>query len=281
MSDVSGVQSIERAFAVLRVLAVGPSGVSDIATKADLPKSTVARLLNALETEGAVAQDGAGGPYRIGSGLADLASAVHPIRTVVAAARPHLAGLAEATNEVAGVSVLEGQTVLYLEQVATPNPVQVQDWTGERSPLHLVSSGLVLLAFAPRAFVDSYLRSPLERRTEHSVVGAAHIRERLRAIRRDGWAWVFEEFALGISSVAAPVRDAAGNVVAAVHAHGPAYRFPGTVAPDEVAALVVAAADRISSALGYAELHSASRMVASFHDVDHVVRRPSERKPRP
>lgn len=280
---MSGVQSIERAFAVLRVLAVGPAGVSEVATKADLPKSTVARLLNALEAEGAVAQDGIGGPYRIGSGLADLASSVQPIRTVVATARPHLAGLADATNEVAGVSVLDGSGVLYLEQIATPNPVQVQDWTGERVPLHLVSSGLVLLAFAPRGFVDSYLRGPLERRTEHSVVSPGHIRDRLRTIRRDGWAWVFEEFALGISSVAAPVRDAAGTVVAAVHAHGPAYRFPGEAAPDDVAALVVAAADRISSALGYAELHEPSRMMASFHDADRmdVTRRPSERKPRP
>ena len=69
------VQSIERAFALLRALATAPYGVTELADQVELPKSTVARLLSALETEGAVAQDELGGEYRLGDGLLDIAGA--------------------------------------------------------------------------------------------------------------------------------------------------------------------------------------------------------------
>jgi IclR family pca regulon transcriptional regulator len=72
-------------------------------------------------------------------------------------------------------------------------------------------------------------------------VDPAELRSRLEDVRQSGFAWGLEEFAEGINSVAAPVRDAAGKVVASVHAHGPAYRFPPRRGKDHVAAEVVAA----------------------------------------
>ena len=91
---MSGVQSIERAFAILRVLSRGPLGVTDIAERTELPKSTVSRLLAALEHEGAVLQVEAGGGYSIGSTLATLGEAASPTASLRSVVRPFVEELA-------------------------------------------------------------------------------------------------------------------------------------------------------------------------------------------
>ncbi|MGH9132654.1 MAG: IclR family transcriptional regulator [Ilumatobacteraceae bacterium] len=252
---MSSVQSVERAFAVLKCLAGGPAGVSEVAERVQLPKSTVSRLLSTLHDLGAVEQLGAGGDYRIGHLMVELTAATHPGRSLVAVARPHLVELTEAVGEAAGLSVLDGSDVHYLDQVESDQPVQVRDWTGERVPAHLVSSGLVLLAGVPPAELDAFLDGPLGRATARSMTDPELLRRRVADVRRRGSEWVYEEFVDGINSVAAPVRDAADRIVAAVHAHGPSYRFPGSGRAESIAALVVAAADRISARLaGHVEL---------------------------
>ncbi|HYL40042.1 MAG TPA: IclR family transcriptional regulator, partial [Candidatus Binatus sp.] len=223
---MSRVQSIERAFVILSTLADGPLGVTDVAERAHLPKSTAARLLSSLAREGAVEQSGGGTSYRLGPRLLTLASGVRATRALVAIARPFLVELAAALGEAAGLSVPDGREVHYIDQVDSPNPVMVRDWTGSRSPMHAVSSGLGVLAALTPSALEAYLSGPLERRTERTVTVPSQLRDRLWNVRRDGYAWVRDEFAIGISSVAAPVADAGGEVVAAVHVHGPSYRFP-------------------------------------------------------
>jgi DNA-binding IclR family transcriptional regulator len=252
---MSSVQSVERAFAVLRCLASGPAGVSEVAERSHLPKSTVSRLLSTLNELGAVDQLGAGGDYRIGDLLADLASAAQPGRSLVAIARPHLTQLTEALGEATGLSVLDGHDVLYVDQVDSDRPVQVRDWTGERLAANLVSSGFVLLAGAPPAVLDAFLAGPLPRSTTRTMVDPVLLRQRVDDVRRRGSEWVYEEYVEGINSVAAPVRDAGDRVVAAIHAHGPSYRFPGPGRAESITEQVVAAADRISARLaGHVEL---------------------------
>jgi IclR family pca regulon transcriptional regulator len=92
------------------------------------------------------------------------------------------------------------------------------------------------------------LARPLVGFTSRTITDPARLAERLEQIRRDGYGWIFEEFQDGANSVAAPVRNRAGEVIAAVHAHGPAFRFPGERDAAEVAALVVVAADRTGAA---------------------------------
>jgi DNA-binding IclR family transcriptional regulator len=164
-------------------------------------------------------------------------------------ARPSLEELADSTGEAAGLSVRDGDLAHYVEQVSSPNPVSVRDWTGSRIPLHAVSSGQVMMAFAPPTFVQRYLGRPMEAFTSRTLVTADALLERMRAIRRDGYAWALEEFDEGISSVAAPVADASGEVVAAVHLHGPSYRFPAAGAEASLADRVVATAARVAGDL--------------------------------
>jgi DNA-binding IclR family transcriptional regulator len=157
--------------------------------------------------------------------------------------------LADSAGEAAGLSVPDGDLVHYIEQVSSPNPVSVRDWTGSRIPLHAVSSGQVLLAYSPAAFVQRYLGRPMESFTPRTLVTAEALLERMRAIRRDGYTWALEEFDEGISSVAAPVADAFGEVVAAAHLHGPSYRFPAAGEERAIADEVVTTAARISRSL--------------------------------
>jgi DNA-binding IclR family transcriptional regulator len=247
---MSGVQSIERAFAVLRCLSGGPAGVTDLATRVELPKSTVSRLLSTLESIGVVEQLHSGGPYRSGEQLLQIAAATHPGRSLIESARPHLEELTRLTGEASGLSILEQKQVLYIDQIDSPNAVQVRDWRGDRIPFHVVSSGLAILAFADQAAIASFLIGPLERFTPLSQIDPLKVRERLRTVASQGWCWVVDEYEEGISSVAAPIRDSSGTVVAAIHAHGPTYRFPGTKKPQALAALVVSAAHRIESNVG-------------------------------
>lgn len=246
---MSRVQSIERAFAVLGALADGPIGVTEVADRADLPKSTAARLLTSLAHEGVVEQVPGETRYRLGPRLATLAAGIGPTRSLARLAHPSLEALAAETGEAAGLSVADGDRAHYIDQVASTNPVAVRDWTGSRIPLHAVSSGQVLLAYAPPTFVQRYLGRPMERFTARTLVTAEELLERMRAVRRDGYTWAFEEFDEGISSVAAPVADSHGEVVAAVHLHGPSYRFPEGGSEGSLAELVVAAAANISGSL--------------------------------
>jgi DNA-binding IclR family transcriptional regulator len=178
-----------------------------------------------------------------------LAAGVVPLRSMVALARPVLVELASALREAAGLSVPDGFAVHYVDQVDTAHQVQIRDWTGTRAPMHAVSSGLVLLAGMPESTLAAFLRRSLERFTQRTMTEPAAVRARLASVRRDGYAWVHEEFAEGLNSVAAPIEDRTGVVVAAVHVHGPSYRFPAAKDEAEIAATVVDAAHAISARL--------------------------------
>ncbi len=252
------VQSIERAFAVLRALVPGAAGVTQIAERVDLPKSTVSRLLATLEELGVVEQVAAGGGYRIGTGMAEIAAAARPDRSILAAARPQLLELSRRTGEAAGVSVPDGADMLYLGQVNPDTELQVRDWTGTRIPMHAVPSGQVVLAALDGPDLDAYLASPLARFTDATLVDPDRLRARLAEVRRLGYAVAVDEFAGGLSSVAAPVRDHTGRVVGALHVYGPTYRFgtggepgkaddlgPGDLGAADLGAAVVDAATRV------------------------------------
>ena len=246
---MSRVQSIERAFAVLSALADGPIGVTEVADRAELPKSTAARMLASLTREGVVEQVPGDTRYRLGGRIVSLAAGVAPTRNLVTLARPSLIELATAAGEAAGLSVIDGFAVHYVDQVNTTHQVQIRDWTGTRVPMHAVSSGQVFLAHLPAPTLSRYLAEPLEAFTPRTLTTAPTLLERLREVRREGHAWVREEYAIGISSVAAPVADARGELVAAVHVHGPSYRFPSAGSEAGIATAVRAAAARIGTRL--------------------------------
>ena len=242
---MSSVQSVERALSILRVLASGPAGVTEIADRTSLPKSTVSRMLSTLEAQRAVEQSDGGGPYRLGPLITEITAATSMSRSLIEAATPILAELTAATGEASGLSVREGAHVRFILQTRPENEVQVRDWTGTAAPLHVGPSGLVMLAHAPLD-IEQYLAADLVSYTPNTVVAPDAIRARLARIRDVGSEWVIGEFSLELSSVAAPVFRG-GIAIAAVHVHGPTFRFPGATPPDAIAVRVREAAARFGN----------------------------------
>jgi DNA-binding IclR family transcriptional regulator len=174
---------------------------------------------------------------------------VLPARSLIAIAHPTLVELASTTGEAAGLSVPDGSSVHYIDQVDTTHQVQVRDWTGTRVPMHAVSSGQVFLAHMSAVAIERYLATPRVAFTGRTITDSAALRERLRTVQLDGCAWVRDEFADGLSSVAAAIPDGAGEIVAAVHIHGPSYRFPASGSETDTEGALLAAATAISNLL--------------------------------
>ena len=243
---MKAVQSVERAFAILDVLADERCGLSEAARRVGLPKSTVARLMATLEAVGGVER--VGELYRVGPAIEGLAASASGTIGLIALARPHLERLAKATDEAAGLSIADGYRMHTIAQVDLDRSVQARDWTGETAPIHTVPSGLAMMAHWPEGRLARFLDRSLERGTPNTLVDARQIEARLELIRERGYAWGMEEFVEGINSVAAPVRDRSGAMVAAMHLHGPAFRFPVPGSEDEIGRAVVDAAAGLSRA---------------------------------
>ena len=247
---MSRVQSIERAFAVLGALADGPIGVTEVAERVDLPKSTAARLLASLAREGVVEQVPGDTRYRLGPRLVTLAARIRPVRSLAGLARPSLEELAGSAGEAAGLSRPRRRHRPLHRPGRQPEPGLGPrlDRLAHPAPRRVVRPGPAgLRRRRPSSSATSAGRWSAF--TERTLVTADALLERMRAIRRDGYTWALEEFDEGISSVAAPVADASGEVVAAVHLHGPSYRFPAAGDEGPLAELVVATAARISESL--------------------------------
>ena len=245
------VQSIDRAFQILEELASDPGGISELSRRLDLPTSTVARLLATLERLGAVERKTDDNSYRIGSAIVTMAASIDPNQSLLAVAQSFMVDLVEQVAEAVGLSIPAGYDVHYIGQVDCANPVQVRDWTGVSLPMHVVPSGMVVLAHWPDEAVARYLSRKLDRYTPGSVTDPRRIRERIERVRDEDVSWMEEEFAEGISSVAAPLFNAAGVVVGALHSHGPTYRFPDEALRDIITGRVRSTAQAISAALGH------------------------------
>lgn len=233
----------------MEALAQSPAGLSETARRVDLPKSTVARLLATLEKMEAVERDEEGRLYRLGPIVQRLSSAAGGPAQLTAFARPYLEELTATTGEAAGISIPDGFNVHYVDQTEATHPVQVRDWTGELIPMHVVPSGLVIMAHWPQEQTNLYLTRTLARMTANTVTDPDLIRKRLAGIWERGYEWVYEEFVEGINSVAAPVLERNGLITAALHVHGPAYRFPPEGQDETLGHAVAKAARKLSSAL--------------------------------
>lgn len=243
------MQTIERTFAVLRAIAeAGESaGVSEVARRAGLAKSTTSRILASLDELGMIGR--LDDRYVIGQGLAALTADASPASSLPDLARPYLVDLADEFGESVALAVADGDEMVYVDAALAEGAVQVRDWTGERFPLHTTSGGLVLLADRSNDEVDRYGRRPMEAFTERSVTTLTGLRERMRQVRSEGVAWTLAEFDDEINGLAAPIRDGAGDVVAAVNVSGPVYRFPGDRPDDAVIETLLTACAQISDRL--------------------------------
>src|SRR5581483_8148858 len=206
-----------RAFGVLEAFtpAAPTLTLSEIARRAGLPLTTTHRLVAELRRAGALERD-ADGSYRIGLRLWEIASLAPRGVPLREAALPFLEDLYEVTHENAQLGVREGHDVVYIERIAGRRAVGVLTRVGGRFPLHASGIGLVLLAHAPDAIQRAVLERPLQRFTDYTVTDPARLERILSQIRRDGVAISDRQVTDDALSVAAPITDSSGDVVAAL-----------------------------------------------------------------
>jgi DNA-binding IclR family transcriptional regulator len=251
-NGAGGVQSVDRAITLLEILARrGEAGVSEVAAEIDVHKSTAFRLLGALESRGLVQQSVDRGKYRLGFGLVRLAGAVSGQLDVTHQGRPVYERLAHELGETVNVAVLRQHYAVNVDQVHGASAVTVHDWVGNLTPLHVTSSGRVLLAALDEPRRTALIEAAgLDRFTPNTVTSKSEFAKILDEVREQGYSIVVEEYEVGLNAMAAPILGPGGQVLAAVSVSGPAFRFTPDVMQAAVPVLLRYAAE-VSQRLGY------------------------------
>ncbi|GAA1310053.1 IclR family transcriptional regulator [Planotetraspora silvatica] len=244
------VQSLARGLAVIRAFdATSPElTLSDVARKTDLTRAAARRFLLTLVGLGYVRTDGrlfSLSPRILVLGYAYLSSLSLP-----EVALPHLERLVAEVHESASVSVLDDGDVVYVARVPTARIMRVTIAIGTRFPAYCTSMGRVLLAWLSPDELDASLeRSPLERLTPRTTTSPAALRAELDRVRAQGWAMVDQELEEGLRSIAAPIRDRSGRVVAAVNVSSHASRTTLEAVRRDLLPPLLAAAARVEADL--------------------------------
>ena len=216
----SGIQVIARAAAVLRALEGEAGGLSlgRIASRTGLPRSTVQRIVGALETEGWVMAASPEGRVRLGPALARLAATARADMARIA--HPYLEELSRRINETVDFAVLDGDDAVFIDQVVAPNQLRAEFSLGDAFPMHCSAHGKAILAALdiPRAEALAEAELPGE------PGRVTHLMDELDEVRRTGLAFDREEHIKGICAVSAAVRDSLGGV-GAISVPVPATRF--------------------------------------------------------
>ena len=246
---VRTTEAVDRVALALEILAEtsGEAGVSDVARRLGVHKSTASRLLATLAARGLVERTTSGG-YRLGVGLLRYVGVALTGLETVSQARPVLEELSARTRETANLAVLDRLDVVYVDQVTGSHAVVTVNWVGLRRPAHASSSGKVLLAFGSDAVVERLLSRRLARLTERTITDPAVLRGVLADVRRRGFAATIGELEDQLSTIAAPVWSDR-KVIAAVSISGPAYRLPARNQA-RLGRLVVEAGQAISARMG-------------------------------
>jgi IclR family pca regulon transcriptional regulator len=212
------VEALARGLAIIKAFSPTATemSVSDVAARTMLPRPTARRLLMTLEQLGYVRTNS--GSYTLTTKVLELGTTYIAALGIWELARPHLEALVSKTGESSSMSQLDGSDIVYVARVSVPKIIALSVHIGTRFPATATSMGQVLLADLPTAELHRTLKLP----SQSGIIPRVNPSRReleatLAEVRKRGWALSDERLSLGIRSIAAPVRDAAGTTVAAVN----------------------------------------------------------------
>ena len=218
MTDPNYMTSLARGLEVMRGFSREKRmSISQLAQKTGIPRASVRRCLYTLAQLGYVGTDD-GRSYALRPKVLGLGHAYLSSTPLLVAAQPFLDRVSEAVNESCSLATLDGEDILYLARSVTSRIISVTLNVGSRLPAHCTSIGYVLLASLPAADLDAFLESAeLKPYTERTVTSPQKLREQLEQVRQADFAIADRLMEVGVRSIAVPVRNASGTVVAGMN----------------------------------------------------------------
>ncbi|MBS0561513.1 MAG: IclR family transcriptional regulator [Proteobacteria bacterium] len=253
--EVGGRQTVKSLFKMVDILgcfsAAEPAlSVVQLAQRTGLPRTTVHRLVDSLRAAGFLEQEARGERYRLGLKLFEIGSVALANLPLYREARPFVDTLSKLSGEVVHLFVFDGAQMVFLERAtdqARPSNVIT---TMEATPCHCTGVGKAALAFQPSETIERVIARGLRRFTPATIVDPEALRAELAATRARGYAIDECENEPDLRCIAAPIRNAAGNVFAAVSVSGPRRRI-AVERTEALAEMVAAHARLISVQLGW------------------------------
>jgi DNA-binding IclR family transcriptional regulator len=223
-NDKSQVQVIARAATILRALEDESAGLSlgQIAQRVNLARSTVQRIVAALECEKLVIAATPNGRVRLGPAILRLAASVRS--DFIAMARPFLERLSEELHETVDLSTVKKDHLVFIDQVIGSHRLRTVSAVGETFPLHCTANGKAYLAQLSDAAIEKLIGRTYEPRTPNTVTQIDDLLNNLASVRRTGIAFDREEHSLGVCAAGVALRDPLGNAVA-ISVPVPSQRF--------------------------------------------------------
>ena len=251
-SSDSYVQSFARGLAVIRSFsaAVPQQTLSEVATHTGLSRAGARRILLTLQTLGYVECDGR--LFRLTPRILDLGFAYLSSLPIWNLAEPTMEALADQVHESCSAAVLDGLDVVYVLRVHTHKIMSTNLGVGSRLPAFWTSMGRVLLAALPEDELLRRLRqtAPRQRFTQHTLLDDEGLLACVRQTREQGWCLVNQELEEGLISIAAPLKNRAGQTVAALNISGQANRTSAQVMQQQMLPALLQSTQDISRLLG-------------------------------
>ncbi len=251
-NEDSQLSSVKNALHILQSFTMDEpeKKISDLALSLGLNKSTVSRTMSTLASEGFVYKDPDTKKYRLGFSILSLSGIVNSNMDVYRESQPILKKLVDDSGETAHISVMDHLDVIYIQKVECNHPVRFLTHIGKRNPAYCTSSGKVILAHSDEAKIQQVVENGLHAYTKHTITDPKELYAHLKKVKEEGFACSMEELLEGVNSIAAPIFDYSGKVIAALSVVGPKQRIQyKDIRP--IAKKVINASMEISDRLGY------------------------------
>lgn len=244
-------KTVAKAMRLIEALALAdsPQGITELASRLDLTKSNVHRLLDTLLRLGYVRRLPSQGRYELNLRLWELGTRVLARLDLKQLAAPYLRRLAERTRETVHLSILDETEVVYIDKIDSDHPIRAYSRVGGRAPAYCVATGKALLVHQPEETIKA-IAANATAFTARTITEHAKLLKELGAVRRAGYAINMGEWRDGVRGVAAPVWSSGSQVVAAIGISGPASRLSREKL-ESFGPLIVELAGDLSKELGY------------------------------
>ena len=249
------VESLARGIGLLDILCKSPSplGLSELAKQRDLSVSMVQRISYTLQQLGLIGRDLDTKKFQIGPHMITLALAVIENLEVKKVAFPIMEQLSREINEMVGLGALFGNNIFLIERVIKMQQIlNINLKPGDLLPFNATAAGKVILAFLPESEADKILKKTrLKKIAVNTITSIRSFKNQMKNVRKCGFATAIDEGANGFSTIAAPVRNNHGNVIASLIIMVPTARAMGDSLIVSFKDKLIQNAAQISYAIGY------------------------------